>query len=60
MTDAFDEKLGEKTPLYCPDCEEERIFVWAVWSGVEFYGYPPEQEFGWECSACGCKLREPS
>lgn len=59
MTDAHDEKLGEKTSLYCVVCEEDRTFVWAKWSGVEFFGYPPEQEYGWECTACGSKVREP-
>ena len=57
MTDALDEKLGDKTSLYCPDCEEERNFVWSAWNGVEFYGYPPEQEYGWECTTCGSKVR---
>jgi hypothetical protein len=55
VTDATDEKLDEKTSMYCSDCEEER----AVWSGEEFFGYPPEQEYGWECTACGSKLRVP-
>jgi hypothetical protein len=59
VTDAPDEKLGEKTSLYCSVCEEERTFVWAVWSGVEFFGYPPEKEYGWECTACGSKVRVP-
>lgn len=60
MTDAVEEKLGEMASLYCPVCEEERTFEWAAWSGVEFFGYPPEQEYGWKCSACGSKFREPS
>ena len=59
MTDAPDERLGEKTSLYCADCEEERTFVWAGWSGVEFFGYPPEQEYGWECTVCGSRIRVP-
>jgi hypothetical protein len=59
VTDARDEKLGEKRSLYCSVCEEERTFVWAKWSGVEFFGYPPEQEYGWECTACGSKVRVP-
>lgn len=57
MTVADDERLGEKTSLYCSDCAEERTFVWTVWSGVEFFGYPPTNEYGWECSACGNKVR---
>jgi hypothetical protein len=57
MSEADDKKPGEKTSLYCSVCEEERVFVWAAWSGVEFFGYPPENEFGWECTACGSKLR---
>ena len=59
MTDAPDERLGEKTSLYCADCEEERTFVWAVWSAVEFFGYPPGNEYGWECTACGSRVRVP-
>ena len=59
VTDAPEEKLGEKMTLYCSDCEEERTFVWATWSGVEFFGYPPENEYGWECTACGSKIRVP-
>lgn len=59
VTNTTDDKLGDKTVMYCSDCEEERIFVWAVWSGVEFFGYPPGQEYGWECTACGSKLRVP-
>lgn len=43
----------------CSICEEERAFVWAVWSGVKFFGYPPEQEYGWECTACGSKTGVP-
>jgi len=59
VTDALDEKLGEMTSLYCSVCEEERTFVWVVWSGVEFFGYPPEQEYGWECASCGSRVRVP-
>jgi len=58
VIDTCDKKLGEMSSMYCPDCEEERTFVWAVWSSVEFFGYPPEQEYGWVCSACGSKYRE--
>lgn len=58
MTHAYDEKLGEMSSMYCPDCEEEQTFVWAVWSGLEFFGYPPEQEYGWKCSICGNTFRE--
>ena len=57
LTAAPGEKLGDKTSLYCSVCEEERTFVWAVWNGVEFFGYPPEQEFGWECTSCGSRIR---
>jgi hypothetical protein len=59
MKDANDEKLGEKTSLYCSVCEEERTFVWTVWRVVEFFGYPPANEDGWECTACGSKVRVP-
>lgn len=59
MTDAPDEKLGEKTSLYCSGCEEERTFVWTVGSGVEFFGYPPEKEYFWECVICGSQVRFP-
>ena len=59
MTESEDKELGKKSSRYCPDCEEEQIFVWAVWSGMEYFGYPPEQEYGWECTACGTKVREP-
>jgi hypothetical protein len=59
VTDAHDEKVGEKRSLYCSVCEEERTFVQVVWSGVEFFGYPPELEYGWECTACGSKVRVP-
>ena len=59
MKDADDKKLDEKTSLYCEVCAEERTFVWVKWSGVEFYGYPPEQEYGWECTACGSKVLQP-
>jgi DNA-directed RNA polymerase subunit RPC12/RpoP len=60
MTQAFDEKLGEMSSIYCPACEEERTFVWALWNGDEYYGYPPELEYGWKCSACGSEFREPA
>jgi hypothetical protein len=59
VTDAPDEKLGEMSSQYCVDCEEERTFVWAKWSGVGFFGYPPEQEYGWECTSCGSRVRVP-
>ncbi|NTV48450.1 MAG: hypothetical protein HGB32_09835 [Geobacteraceae bacterium] len=59
MADKCDKKQGEMTSLFCPVCEEERTFVWAVWSGVEFFGYPPEQECGWKCSACDSMFRQP-
>ena len=59
MADEPVKKLGDKTVMYCSDCKEERPFVWAVWSGVEYFGYPPDQEYGWECTACGSKLRVP-
>jgi len=59
VTDALDEKLGGKTSLYCSVCEEERTFVWTKWRGVEFYGYPPKEEYGWECTACGSKVQMP-
>jgi hypothetical protein len=29
MIDESVEKIGEKKSLFCPDCEEERTFVWA-------------------------------
>ncbi len=56
MTDAHEEKLGEKMSMYCSACEEEQIFVWAKWSGMEFFGYPPKLEYGWECTVCGSKF----
>ena len=59
MTDAPDERVGEKTSLYCSECEEEQTFVWAAWSGEEYFGYPAEREYGWECSACGSRVRVP-
>ena len=59
MTEVPDKKLGDKTSLYCSDCEEEQTFVWAQWSGEEFFGYPPGQEYGWECTICGNKLLIP-
>lgn len=58
MTNALEEKLGEMSLLFCPDCKEERVFVWAAWSGMEFYGYPPEQEYGWKCTVCGSTYPE--
>ena len=57
MTGAEEERIDEKTNLYCSDCSEERIFVWTTWNGVAFYGYPPLPEFGWECTMCGNRLR---
>ena len=54
-----DKKLGEKSFLFCPECKEERIFEWAAWSGTEFFGYPPGQEYGWKCSVCGSTFSEP-
>jgi hypothetical protein len=57
MADSEEEKRGEKTALYCTDCAEERIFEWATWSGIGFYGYPPASEYGWVCSMCGNRLR---
>lgn len=59
MIDASAEKIGEKKSLFCPDCEEERTFVWAVWDGDEYFGYPPAQEFGWECTVCGSRFALP-
>ncbi len=56
LTNTYEKKLGEKMSMYCSTCEEERIFVWTKWRGVEFFGYPPEQEYGWECTACGSKF----
>jgi hypothetical protein len=58
VTDTLDEKLGEKTSLYCSECQEEQTFVWTVWSGIEFFGYPPEKEYGWKCTVCGSKVSE--
>lgn len=58
MTHTGDKKLGEISFLFCPECKEERIFVWAEWSGVEYFGYPPEQEYGWKCSVCGSTFPE--
>jgi hypothetical protein len=57
VTEAPDKKLGDKTSLYCHVCEEELTFTWAEWSGVEFFGYPPEQEYGWECTVCGSRIK---
>lgn len=59
MTHEDDKKLGEKSFLFCPDCKGERIFTWEEWSGMEFFGYPPEQEYGWKCSVCGSTFSEP-
>ena len=59
MTDSEEDKLGEKTSHYCYDCAEERIFQWATWSGVAFFGYPATPEFGWQCTMCGNRLRVP-
>jgi len=47
---------GDKASLYCPVCEEERICEWSAWKGTEFYGYPPEEEYGWKCTTCGGRL----
>ena len=58
MSNANEEKVGEKTVLYCTVCEEERTFTWAAWSGMEFFGYPPRREYGWECTKCGGRVRE--
>ena len=60
LKDANEEKLGQKMSMYCSGCEEEQIFVWAKWSGVEFFGYPPKWEYGWECTACGSRLCSPA
>lgn len=60
VTDTGDKKLGDKSFLFCPDCKEERIFIWAEWSGMEFYDYPPEHEHGWKCSVCGSTYPEVS
>ena len=57
MTDAAEQRLGEKTSHYCYDCAEERIFEWATWSGVAYYGYPAAPEYGWQCTMCGNRLR---
>lgn len=59
VTDAAEEKLGDKASLYCSVCEEEQTFVWEAWNGVEFFGYPPAREYGWKCTACGSRVREP-
>lgn len=59
MTEATNKKKGEKTSLYCHVCEEEMTFVWTEWSGIEFFGYPPEQEYGWECAVCGSHIFVP-
>jgi hypothetical protein len=60
MDDSLDENLGEKRSLYCSECEEEQTFVRTVWSGVEYYGSPPVQEYGWECSVCGSRVLDPN
>ena len=57
MSNANEEKLGENTSQYCTVCEKDRIFTWAAWSGLEFFGYPPEREYGWECTTCGSRIR---
>ena len=59
MIDASVEKIGEKKSLFCPDCEEERTFVWGTWDGEEYFGSPPAQEFGWECTVCGSRFLFP-
>jgi hypothetical protein len=58
MTDMADRDAGEKRSLFCPDCGEEQTFIQTVWSGEEFFGYPPGEEAGWKCSVCGCRLRD--
>lgn len=58
MTDTAERKAGDKRSLYCPDCREEQTFIKTAWSGEEFFGYPPGEEEGWECSVCGCRLRD--
>ena len=57
MKGALDVKLGEKRSLFCTECEEEQTFVWTAWSGVEYFGSPPVEEYGWECSVCGNQVR---
>ena len=59
MTNAADEKLGEKCSLYCSSCAEEQTFVREAWDGTEFFGYPPAREYGWVCSVCGSRVRDP-
>lgn len=59
MTNAAAGKPGEKRPFYCSVCEEEQTFVRGVWSGVEFYGSPPAEESGWECTVCGSRVLDP-
>jgi hypothetical protein len=56
MTGTDRVKAGDKASLYCPVCEEERICEWSAWKGTEFYGYPPEEEYGWKCTTCGGRL----
>lgn len=59
MKDLVDEKLGEKRSLFCTECDEEQTFVRTAWSGVEYFGSPPAQEYGWKCSVCGSKVSDP-
>ncbi len=59
VTDERDKRLGEKTTLYCEVCEEEQTFVWTQWGGMEYFGYSPEREYGWECTVCGSKVPAP-
>lgn len=59
MTSASDRKLGEKTSLYCSVCEEEQTFTWSAWNGTEYFGYPPDKEYGWECTICGSRVSQP-
>jgi hypothetical protein len=56
VTDAPELRVGEKMSMYCSVCDEEVTFVWKKWSGEEFFGYPPTDEYGWECSACGGRV----
>jgi hypothetical protein len=58
MTDSAERKAGDKMSLYCPDCREEQTFTWSAWSGEEFFGYPPKEEHGWQCTSCGCRLTD--
>lgn len=59
MSTAASGQPGEKRSLYCSVCEEEQTFVRVVWPGVEFYGSPPAEESGWECSVCGSRVSDP-